>query len=80
MTLPLLPGHPPAYCRGCHRPIPVGPVIDGYGIECARQRGLTPPTSPRMPDILPQDGPSLFDWQECPPENDKETPARGAPQ
>lgn len=60
MTTPLLPGPRPTRCRCCHRPIKVGPVIDGYGETCARQRGLLPPHIPK-PRSEGQDGPDLFD-------------------
>lgn len=39
----LLPAGPLRRCRGCHRPVPSGPMYDGYGEDCAEQRGLIPP-------------------------------------
>lgn len=60
MNTPLLPDPPIRRCRCCHRPIKVGPVIDGYGATCARQRGLLPPRIP-APRAAEQDGPDLFD-------------------
>ena len=49
MTTPLLPGPAPVYCLDCHRLVEKGPVIGGYGPECARKRGLLPPHTPRIP-------------------------------
>lgn len=70
MTTPLLPGPPARRCRCCRRLIRVGPVIDGYGIECARRRGLIPPAVSK-PDSAPQDGPDLLGWRtESAPQND----------
>lgn len=42
MTVPLLPAGPLRRCRCCHRPVPSGPLYDGYGEKCAEKRGLIP--------------------------------------
>ena len=33
---------PDRHCRACHKPVPVGPLIQGLGEKCARKRGLRP--------------------------------------
>lgn len=53
----------PRRCRGCHRPVPVGPTYDGYGESCAGDRGLIPravrlPTPRTAPD---DNEPNLLD-------------------
>ncbi|MFB6392613.1 hypothetical protein [Polymorphospora lycopeni] len=55
------PTRPPARCRapGCGKPVHFDNLVDGYGPECARQRGLTV-TTPRI-RCDEQTGPDLFD-------------------
>ena len=49
MTMSLLPGPAPVYCLDCHRLVEKGPVVNGYGPECARKHGLLPARTPRIP-------------------------------
>ncbi|PZG12954.1 hypothetical protein C1I95_24745 [Micromonospora craterilacus] len=63
MTLPGLPGAlaVPRFCRGCRRPVPTGVVYDGYGEQCARDRGLIPPKLRiARPKSTAEQGPGLL--------------------
>jgi hypothetical protein len=64
----LIPGPArPAECRCCHRPIPVGPVIDGMGESCARKRGLLPPRAVRVAAPVREaadNQPNLLEWRD----------------
>lgn len=68
MTLPLLPGAPdtvPLRCANpfCRRKLK-RPGPGGYGPECARQYGLTPPTIPTPRTNPDPDADALFDLPE----------------
>ena len=49
MTSPLLPAPAPVYCLGCGRLVAKGPVVNGFGPSCARDRGLLPAPVRRIP-------------------------------
>ncbi|MCX5066628.1 hypothetical protein OOJ91_12140 [Micromonospora lupini] len=61
MTTPLLPAGPLRRCRCCHRPVPSGPMYDGYGEKCAEKRGLIPRSIRlRRPKTTTDGGPGLL--------------------
>lgn len=33
---------PPARCNRCHRVVPTGALVAGYGVKCAKRYGLAP--------------------------------------
>ena len=58
--LPLLPDVPsPRRCR-CGRPVPKGPLVEGWGSGCAVEHGVTPAPTPRV-TTAGQEGESLLD-------------------